>query len=50
MGGRGGPGRLTIPEDRESVQKGHFDDKGKEVVYDGVKELVGHLPPGQVGH
>jgi hypothetical protein len=30
------------------MQEGHLDDKGKEVVDDGVEELVGHLPPGQV--
>ncbi len=32
------------------MQRGHLDDKGKEVVDDGVEELVGELAPGQVRH
>lgn len=32
------------------VQQRHLDDKGKEVVDDGVEELVCQLPPRQVGH
>ena len=38
----------VIPEHRQPVQRGHLDDKGKEVVNDGVEELVRHLPPAQV--
>lgn len=36
---------FTISEDRETVQHWHFDDKGKEIVDDGVEELISHLPP-----
>ena len=32
------------------MQPGHLDDKGEEVVNDGVQELVGHLAPGQGCH
>ena len=40
----------VIAEDRQAVQRGHLDDKGKQVVDDGVEELVGQLAPGQVRH
>ena len=40
----------VIPEHAEAVQPGHLDDKGKQVIDDGVQELVGHLAPGQGSH
>ena len=39
-----------VPEDGQAVQRGHLDDKGKQVIDDGVQELVCHLAPGQVCH
>ncbi len=38
------------PEHRQPVQQRHLDDKGEQVVDDGVQELVCHLAPGQVRH
>lgn len=32
------------------MQQRHLDDEGKQVINDGVEELVRHLPPGQVCH
>jgi hypothetical protein len=32
------------------VQNGHLDHKGKQVINNGVEELVGHLAPGQMRH
>ena len=34
-----------VAEDRQAVQSRHLDDKGEEVVDDGVQELVRHLSP-----
>ena len=40
----------VVSEHTQAVQPGHLDDKGEEVIYDGVQELVGHLAPGQGCH
>ena len=40
----------VISEHTEAMQPGHLDDKGEQVVNDGVQELVGHLAPGQGCH
>ena len=40
----------VISEHAEAVEPWHLDDKGKEVINDGVQELVGHLAPGQGSH
>ena len=40
----------VVPEHTEAVQPGHLDHKGKQVIHDGVQELVGHLAPGQSCH
>ena len=32
------------------MQRGHLDDKGEQVIDDGVEELVGELAPGEVRH
>ncbi len=36
----------VVSEDTEAMQPGHLDDKGKQVINDGVQELEGHLTPG----
>ena len=38
----------VVSEDRQPMQEGHLDDKGEQVINDGVQELVCHLPPGEV--
>ena len=40
----------VVPEHTQAMKDRHLDHKGKQVVDDGVEELVGHLPPRQVGH
>ncbi|MFN9900397.1 MAG: hypothetical protein ACK55Z_16725, partial [bacterium] len=40
----------VVSEDRETMQRGHFDYKGKQVIDDCVQELVHHCTPGQVGN
>ena len=37
---------LTISEAAYSVHHGHFDDKSKHVVNEGVESLVGQHSPG----
>jgi hypothetical protein len=32
------------------MQQWHLDDECEQVINDGVEELVGHLPPWQMGH
>lgn len=39
---------LLLPEHAESMQCWHLDNKGKQIIDDGVEELVCHLTPGQV--
>ena len=40
----------VVSEDTEPVQPGHLDDKGEQVINDGVQELEGHLTPRQRCH
>ena len=40
----------VVPEDAEAVQPGHLNDKGKQVIHNGIQELVGHLAPRQSCH
>ncbi len=35
----------VVSKDTEAVQPWHLDDKGKQVINDGVQELEGHLTP-----
>ena len=37
----------VVSENTEAMQPGHLDDKGKQVINDGVQELEGHLTPWQ---
>ena len=43
-------GEKGSPEHRQPVHGRHLDDKGKQVINNGVEELVGHLAPGQGSH
>ena len=40
----------VVSENTEAMQPGHLDHKGKQVVHNGVEELVGHLAPRQSCH
>ncbi len=40
----------VVSEDTEAVQPGHLDDKGEQVINDGVQEFEGHLTPWQRCH
>lgn len=39
-----------VPQAADPVHNRHLDDKGKQVVDEGVEGLVGEHAPGQVGH
>lgn len=41
---------LTISEAAKAVECWHFDDKGKEIVYEGVEGFVAEHPPREMGH
>lgn len=38
-------GTQTITKDSKTMESGHLDDKGKEIVDDGVEELVNESTP-----
>lgn len=42
--------RLTVPQAADPVHNRHLDDKGKQVIDEGVEGLVGEHAPGQVGY
>ena len=51
-----GPGLVNVDEENdvvaesgETVEEGHLDGEGEEVVDEGVEELVGHGAAGHVG-
>lgn len=42
--------KLTISKTTYPIQSGHFDDKCKYIIDEGVECLVGHHPPWKMGH
>lgn len=40
----------VVSEDTQAMQPGHLDHKSKQIVHNGVQELVGHLAPRQRRH
>lgn len=46
----GPPSGLTVPQAADPVHDGHLDDKGEQVVDEGVEGLVGEHAPGEVRH
>lgn len=41
---------LTISETAQAVERGHFDDKGEDVIDESVERFVGQHAPWEVGH
>ena len=47
---RGGEEQPTVPEASYTVHSGHFDDKGKHIIDEGIESFVGQHSPRQVSN